>query len=118
MIDDNDQTELPSDITSWTNLQDQGGLLQINVGFYTFIKVAECCLRSVWNVKVFPQYKNKDALIILMANLKSLASVQHSWKELIGDAIVNESFSEALLEDVLQKWISMRIKQVKKCTYL
>lgn len=103
---------LPDDITTWLDMQDRSGLLKINTGFYSFMKESEPELRKHWNVQLLPKYMNQNALPVLMSEVKSSLVVQQARRDLIGDSIENDILSEVLLEDTLQIWTLMRIRQV------
>lgn len=68
-------------------------------------------LRKHGSATHLPLYKNENALPMLISKVKSSSAVQKAWRDLIGDTIDTELLSEALLDDTLQVWCFMRIRQ-------
>ena len=109
---DEDIEHLPSDITAWVEAQDRGGLMKVNAKFYSYILSVEKELGQFWHVDSLPQYRDIDVIPVFLKRLKGKADILEKWKNLIGDDIESETLAETLLEETIQVWVTMRVKQV------
>ena len=102
----------PSDITSWLDAQDRSGLMKVNAKFYSYILSVERELGQFWHVESLPQYKDVEVIPVFLRRLKGNVNILEKWKDLLGSDVESDDLAETLLEETVQVWVTMHVKQV------
>ena len=88
--EDEDDFNLTAEVTSWTTMQDRGGLLQCSPEYFHFMKVVEKNVRVFINVDTIHQYANENIIVKVTDLVMSKPEVQQSFQRLISHRIQSD----------------------------
>ena len=111
---DGEEITLTEDVTEWSKQIDRGGLIHCSPKFFGFMKVVENNLRVLLNTITFPSFAEQNIVPIVAGKLKCNKQVQEHFKNLIDYCINDAELYEALLDEVLSRWVAIRARQVAK----
>ncbi len=98
----------------WTELNNRGGLIEINDSFFLFIRRVEGIVRGVLSLDLLKNYRNEDLRDLIFQRLKAKESVLNGyWKGLTKD-LGSEVLRKYLKDQIFHKWIDIRARAYVK----
>ena len=102
------ESTLSEVITSWTAVQDRGGLIHCSPKLYHFMKEVNRKVRGHLSAEALPTFAGKNIIPIIAKDIKCCPAIQELFKSLIGCDILSETLCEALFDEILVTWIATK----------
>jgi len=99
---------------AWIEIKNRGGLVKVNHNMFLFIRRVENEVRTVLTLNFIKNYRGEDLRDVLFQKLSTSKLVGNGWVTLSIN-LGNESSNQILKNQILQKWIDIRVRSYVNC---
>ena len=92
----------------WINLQNRGGLVDVNDNCFLFFRTIEYSVRDVFNPKTLNNYAGENLKELLKQKIYERKYVMFRWDELMKGDVLDAVEKEYLFKVVVARWIDIR----------